>query len=97
MASLVGVNGWKWGERRKLVLARDARRCQLRLPVCRIDATEVDHILPRALGGNDDLDNLRSVCHPCHLARGMDESRSSPSRFSISGVVTRSYTRTDAG
>lgn len=27
---------------------------------------EVDHILPKHLGGTHDLDNLRTLCVPCH-------------------------------
>jgi 5-methylcytosine-specific restriction protein A len=89
-----GGNHWLWSATRKLALARDAHRCQLRIrEICTIDATEVDHILPRALGGTDDLDNLRSVCRPCHLGRGMDESGRSPARNSYgrSSVITRRY------
>lgn len=89
-----GGNRWLWSKQRKLALARDAHRCQLRIPgICTIDAREVDHIRPRAVGGGDELDNLRSVCRPCHISRGMDESGRSPSRYSYgaSRVVTRSY------
>lgn len=94
MHSLVDRNRWAWSERRRLVLARDAHRCQLRLSVCTVTATEVDHIRPRSLGGGDELDNLRSVCRPCHLGRGMGggEGRN-PRRYSMpSAVVTRDYT-----
>jgi 5-methylcytosine-specific restriction protein A len=93
--SLIAANRWRWSKVRALVMARDRRRCQLRLPVCTIDAEEVDHILPRSLGGDDGMDNLRSVCKPCHLGRGMSESGRSPSRFSYgaSRVVTRDYSR----
>jgi 5-methylcytosine-specific restriction endonuclease McrA len=30
----------------------------------------VDHIVPRCLGGGDDLDNLRCLCHRCNSAQG---------------------------
>lgn len=92
MQSLVETNRWKWSKRARLVMARDAHRCQLRLPPCTITATEVDHILPRSVGGTDDLDNLRAVCHRCHVARGMvDTPRREPRRYSI--TITRDYTR----
>jgi 5-methylcytosine-specific restriction endonuclease McrA len=93
MASLVATNRWHWSDRRALVMARDNRRCQLRLPVCTIDATEVDHIRPRSLGGGDELDNLRAVCHPCHLGRGMNgDDGGRPKRYSLpSRVVTKDY------
>jgi 5-methylcytosine-specific restriction protein A len=87
-------NRWVWSKTRRLVLARDGHRCQLRIPgICTVTATEVDHIRPRAVGGGDELENLRSVCRPCHLSRGMDESGRAPSRYSYgaSRVVTRTY------
>ena len=92
--SLVATNRWRWSSVRKLVLARDRGRCQLGIPgVCILAATEVDHITPRSLGGGDAMDNLRAVCHPCHLGRGMDESGRLASRYSYgaSRVVTRRY------
>ncbi len=94
--SALDRNRWVWSKTRKFALARDRNRCQLAIPgVCLVVATEVDHILPRALGGDDALDNLRSVCRPCHLGRGMDESGTSGRRYSFgrSHVVTRSYSR----
>jgi 5-methylcytosine-specific restriction endonuclease McrA len=45
-----------------MILARD--------PVCtlceRAASTEVDHIKPRHLGGDDTEENLRGVCGECH-------------------------------
>ena len=29
-------------------------------------ATEVDHVIPRSAGGSDDVQNLQSLCKPCH-------------------------------
>jgi 5-methylcytosine-specific restriction protein A len=89
-----GGNRWLWSKKRALVMARDGRRCQLAIPgICLRDAAEVDHIRPRAVGGTDDMDNLRAVCKPCHVSRGMHESGRAPSRFSYgrSQVVTRRY------
>lgn len=90
----VDANRWRWSKTRRLALARDGHRCQLRIPgICTGTATEVDHVRPRAVGGGDELDNLRSVCHRCHISRGMDESGRAPSRYSYgaSKVVTRRY------
>jgi 5-methylcytosine-specific restriction endonuclease McrA len=46
------------------VRRRDKNTCQL----CG-DAqsdTEADHIIPVSLGGSGDMDNLRTLCVPCH-------------------------------
>jgi 5-methylcytosine-specific restriction protein A len=58
--------GRRWERLRKLVLARD--------PLCRIGnlcggmgiSTEADHIVPRARGGDDSMENLQGACHACH-------------------------------
>jgi 5-methylcytosine-specific restriction protein A len=55
-------SGWRWQRLREQVLARDGGRCQL----CGQPAQQVDHIVPRADGGSDALDNLRAVCGRCH-------------------------------
>ena len=34
--------------------------------ICNAIATDVDHITARSADGADTLDNLRSLCHPCH-------------------------------
>lgn len=62
-----------WRRLRRVVLARDAGRC--RVPrrdgqPCGRPASHVDHVVPRAAGGTDDLVNLRAACAPCNLARG---------------------------
>ncbi len=61
----------QWQATRRAALARDLWRCQIAGPHCTTDATEVDHITPRALGGSDDMDNLRSVCKDCHKRRAL--------------------------
>ncbi len=65
-----GSRGW-----RRLVaatLARDGYRCQMTRngARCGLPATTADHIIPRALGGTDTLDNLQAACVPCNLAAG---------------------------
>jgi 5-methylcytosine-specific restriction endonuclease McrA len=54
-----------WAKLRAACLARDGGMCVL----CGAPATDADHIVPRAQGGSDDLANLRSLCHRCHLRR----------------------------
>lgn len=67
----------KWSQVRLVALRRDGGLC---VP-CRSGgnvtvATEVDHVLPKAKGGTDDLKNLQSICSACHRAKTLrDEGR----------------------
>lgn len=56
-----------WPARRQRVLIRDRHRCVQ----CGARATDVDHIEP---GDNHDLDNLQSLCDPCHTAKTQAEA-----------------------
>ena len=53
---------------RKLrVRERDGHACVL----CgAADNLEIDHIVPYRDGGSNELDNLRTLCRPCHGKRG---------------------------
>ena len=96
MRTLIERDRRAWSKLRKVVLARDSRRCQIHLLGCTIDATEVDHILPRIAGGTDDLDNLRSVCHHCHKRRDLERVVAPHGRFSYcGGTLVRDYSRRD--
>lgn len=53
----------------RIVLERDGHQCQLRGAKCTGVATTLDHIRPRATGG-DGLDNLRAACAWCNMSRG---------------------------
>lgn len=70
------MSSWEWQQLRKLILARDAFRCQIRSSCCRLTATEVDHIEPPIEGGSFwDPANLRASCRPCNSTRGGQLSR----------------------
>lgn len=56
----------RWRRLRAYVLVRDGHRCH----VCGGPATEVDHVVPRALGGTDDMANLKAICRKDNLAKG---------------------------
>ncbi len=58
--------GARWQRLRLLVLGRDPI-CQY--PGCTELATDVDHIVPRSLGGKDSMDNLQGLCHQHHSAK----------------------------
>lgn len=60
-----------WPKVRLLVLSRDRYECQIRGPRCTHRATEADHIVAIAEGGQRfDLDNLRAACKPCNASAG---------------------------
>jgi len=54
-----------WRRLRASILKRDGYRCV----ECGAPATEVHHIVDRALGGTDHPSNLESLCAPHHQAR----------------------------
>ena len=59
--------GAAWDKLRAHILQRDKRLCRscIRLGIIRT-ATDVDHIIRKADGGNDDESNLQSLCRSCH-------------------------------
>jgi 5-methylcytosine-specific restriction enzyme A len=62
-----------WRRLRLAILARD--------PICRDESgclelsTEVDHILPKALGGTNELSNLRGMCRYHNRSRSFSKGR----------------------
>lgn len=70
----------RWRRLRLAVLERDRWRCQVPVDAagridpagepCGLPAETVDHILPRARGGADDLGNLRAACAPHNRRKG---------------------------
>lgn len=61
-------NGAHWRRVRLIVLERAGYRCEF--PGCLAPATTVDHIVPVAYGGTNDLANLRAACLPHNSAGG---------------------------
>ncbi len=61
--------GWKWVKTRRQVLERAGYRCQCRecAELGRVwPAHEVDHVIPKAAGGSDELGNLQAMNRECH-------------------------------
>ncbi|MXV62469.1 HNH endonuclease [Natronorubrum sp. JWXQ-INN-674] len=56
--------GEGWDELRRKTLCRDGYACRR----CGADdrTLQAHHIVPRSAGGPDDLENLITVCRPCH-------------------------------
>lgn len=71
----------RWRNQRSRTLTRDRWTCIQ----CGSPATEVDHILGRAEGGTDILDNLRSLCTPCHAAHTREQTRRGAARRAVRG------------
>jgi len=62
--------GSTWKRLRKVILERDAHRCTIGMEGCTGAATQVDHIIPLAFGGQPyALDNLRAACSNCNSSR----------------------------
>lgn len=68
--------GQSWRKLRKIILERDSYLCQQckRRGTVRA-ATEVDHIIPKFKGGDDDHDNLEAICKQCHASKTAKEKR----------------------
>lgn len=78
--------GRHWEALRKQVLDAEplCRACQAKGRVTL--AREVDHIKPKAKGGDDDLGNLQPLCRPCHRAKSdADAGRRPQVRIGIDG------------
>ena len=56
--------GWKAARRE--VLLRDNYQCQMCGVVVHGKRAHVDHIVPKAKGGSDEVSNLRTLCVSCH-------------------------------
>lgn len=61
---------------RAYVFERDEHRCRIQGPKCTGLAEELDHIIPRHLGGAIlDPDNCRASCEPCNRGRRYGKPR----------------------
>ena len=62
-------------KRRSRTLRRDGFRC---VACGVVDKTgrslEADHIVPLEVGGSHDLENMQTLCKPCHLVKTKAES-----------------------
>lgn len=61
------ITDTRWQKFRQMILLRDGGRCRYGYPGCSVEATQVDHLVPRRLGAALlDERNCFSVCHSCH-------------------------------
>lgn len=68
-----GRGGRPWRRLKAKIHLRDKYTCQC----CGLVTMELecDHIVNTAQGGTDDLDNLQSLCKPCHDKKSLAESK----------------------
>lgn len=77
------IDGARWRKLRKQVLDRNP---SCTVPGCRRPATQVDHIVPLAKGGDPfDLGNLRPICGPCNASKASRVRNGLPARKVGSG------------
>jgi len=60
-----------WPRMRQFILRRDKRKCQ----VCGLQGKEVDHIIEVQDGGLSVAENLRTLCHSCHVKKTTEMKR----------------------
>ncbi len=79
--------GSSWDKLRLLVLQRDNGLCQCQ--TCKNNqrikqATEVDHIIPKANGGTDEVSNLQAINKECHkIKTAREQGRSLSPKVTI--------------
>jgi hypothetical protein len=66
-------NSKKWTDLREAVLVRDLEQCTCCLgPIEEKQTFDVDHNVPRGVGGSDRMSNLSTLCRECHEAKHGD-------------------------
>jgi len=71
---------YAWKKLRKIILQRDSYLCKECYRNKKLKpATDVDHIVPKSLGGTNDENNLQSLCKECHKLKTVMESGTKPS------------------
>lgn len=82
--------GAAWDRIRVQALKRDCYLCQECMRQGRVtQARDVDHIIPKAKGGTDDLTNLQSLCVPHHQEKtAQDEGWKRSPTIGIDGWPT---------
>jgi 5-methylcytosine-specific restriction protein A len=74
------IYGATWRKVRVGILERDAHRCTIGMEGCTGHATQVDHVIPLAFGGQPFApENLRAACANCNSSRS-NKLRRKPSR-----------------
>ena len=85
--------GSEWDRLRAQALERDAGLCQLCLEAGEINMHgpgnrhQVDHVVPRAEGGTDALENLQTICRAHHAQKTAQEAQRAAARKRGAGSI----------
>ena len=75
-AATIRDRGRPWMRKREQVLKSAFGLCAACKCIGRVaQAQEVDHVVPLADGGSDDIANLQALCTACHEAKSAGEAR----------------------
>ncbi len=86
----------QWRKIRERILRQGQYVCVY----CGQEATTVDHVIPRRLGGNDSDDNLVPSCAKCNYSKGggfFVRKRTPPTPLSFSNPQNTSIAHDQAG
>ena len=72
---------FRWQQTRAVVLNRDNHKCVACGVECGHGEADVHHLMPRNLGGSDELANLVTLCDGCHAAHHPNLQLSLARRF----------------
>jgi len=75
-----GYGGRGWMLARRQCLQRDNYQCRSCGDVVYGKKAHADHIIPKAQGGSDLLENLQTLCATCHQLKTNRESRQTGER-----------------
>jgi 5-methylcytosine-specific restriction enzyme A len=89
--------GSEWDRLRKVVLKRDCHLCQTCARADRVrPGNIVDHIVPRAEGGSDEMTNLEVICKPCHQIKTQEEANRLRTGKCLAGGICLTFSMTQS-
>ncbi len=68
---------------RMYVLERDRHQCQSCGKTEQESELNIDHIIPLAMGGSNDISNLQTLCRPCNQRKSADLDPRFQRRFDL--------------
>lgn len=79
-------------QKRVRISSRDGSKCWICGKSCEESGFDLDHVVPRFLGGSNEDDNLRVCCASCNAKKGTDNPQSiffDPSIYSEERVIKK--------